>query len=101
MATWKQMVLPYERPMLNRAVWQVVNTLVPYAALWWLLYWSLHVSYWLTLPLALLASGFLVRVFIIFHDCGHGSFFKSQRANMIVGFITGVLTFTPYHLWRW
>ena len=68
------------------------TTLVPYAALWCLMYFSLQVSWWLTLPLAVLAAGFLVRVFIIFHDCGHGSFFPSRRANDILGFITGVLT---------
>jgi omega-6 fatty acid desaturase (delta-12 desaturase) len=62
---------------------------------------SLRVSWWLTLPLALLAAGFLVRVFIIFHDCGHGSFFPSRKANDILGFITGVLTFAPYYHWRW
>jgi len=82
-------------------VWQLVNTLVPYAALWYLMYLSLRVSVWLALPLAVLAAGFLVRVFIIFHDCGHGSFFPSRKANDIVGFITGVLTLTPYHHWRW
>jgi omega-6 fatty acid desaturase (delta-12 desaturase) len=62
---------------------------------------SVRVSYWLALPLAVLAGGFLVRTFVIFHDCGHGSFFKSRRANEILGFITGVLTFTPFHHWRW
>ena len=82
-------------------VWQLVNTLVPYAALWCLMYLSLQVSWWLALPLAVLAAGFLVRVFIIFHDCGHGSFFPSRKANDILGFITGVLTFTPYYHWRW
>ena len=65
------------------------------------MYFSLQVSWWLTLPLAVLAAGFLVRVFIIFHDCGHGSFFPSRKANDILGFITGVLTFTPYYHWRW
>jgi len=78
-----------------------VNTLCPYALLWYLMYRSLAVSYWITLPLAILAGAFLVRVFIIFHDCGHGSYFKSRRANDIVGFIAGVLTFTPYYHWRW
>ena len=63
------------------------------------MYRSLDVSYWLTLALALPAAGFLMRIFIIFHDCGHGSFFKSQRANEIVGFLAGILTFTPYHQW--
>jgi omega-6 fatty acid desaturase (delta-12 desaturase) len=64
------------------------------------MYWSLSVSYWLTVPLAMLAGGFLVRVFIIFHDCGHGSFFKSQKANDAFGVITGILTLTPYYYWR-
>ena len=49
----------------------------------------------------MLAAGFLVRVFIIFHDCGHGSFLPSRKANDMLGFITGVLTFTPYYHWRW
>ena len=57
-------------------------------------------SYWLTLGLAVIAGGFLIRTFIIMHDCGHGAFFKSRRANDIVGFITGVLTLTPYVQWR-
>jgi len=52
-------------------------------------------------PLAILAGAFMVRVFIIHHDCGHGSFFKSPRANHILGAITGLLTFTPYLHWRW
>jgi len=98
---WKKLVAPYQTPAVWRSIWQIVNTLVPYAALWYLMYRSLAVSYWLTLPLAILAGGFLVRVFIIFHDCGHGSFFKSRRAVDIVGFIAGVLTFTPYYHWHW
>jgi omega-6 fatty acid desaturase (delta-12 desaturase) len=65
------------------------------------MYFAVQKAWWLAVPLAMLAGAFLVRVFIIFHDCGHGSFFKSSRANDIVGFITGVLTFTPYFHWRW
>jgi omega-6 fatty acid desaturase (delta-12 desaturase) len=61
----------------------------------------LRVSWWLAVPLAVLAGGFLVRTFIIFHDCGHGSFLASTKANDALGFITGVLTFTPYYHWRW
>ena len=91
----------YQRPALKRALWQLLNTLLPYAALWYLMYLSLTISYWLTAGLALVASGFLVRVFILFHDCGHGSFFKSTKANNVLGFITGVLCFTPYYHWRW
>jgi omega-6 fatty acid desaturase (delta-12 desaturase) len=100
-SSWKQIVARYQKPSVPRGVWQMVNTLVPYAALWYLMYLSRAVSWWLTVPLAVLAGAFLVRAFIIFHDCGHGSFFKSARANHIVGAITGVLTFTPYFHWRW
>jgi omega-6 fatty acid desaturase (delta-12 desaturase) len=100
-AAWKDIVARYQKSEAWPGVWQMLNTLVPYAALWYLMHLSLRVSWWLTLPLALLAAGFLVRVFIIFHDCGHGSFFASRRANHILGFITGVLTFTPYYHWRW
>ena len=98
---WKAIVAKYQKPAVWRAIWQVLNTLVPYAALWYLMYLSLAVSWWLAVPLALLAGGFMVRLFIISHDCGHGSFFKSRTANNVVGFITGVLTFVPYHHWRW
>ncbi|HUJ08954.1 MAG TPA: fatty acid desaturase [Verrucomicrobiae bacterium] len=100
-AAWQEIVARYQQPLLWRSAWQIVNTLVPYALLWYLMYRSLAVSYWITLPLTILAGGFLVRVFIIHHDCGHGAFFKSRKANDIWGFITGVLTFTPYYLWRW
>ena len=100
-SAWKEIVARYQKPAIGRAVWQIVNTLVPYAVIWYLMFRSLEISYWITAPLAILAGGFLVRVFIIFHDCGHGSFFKSRKANDILGFITGVLTFTPYYYWRW
>jgi omega-6 fatty acid desaturase (delta-12 desaturase) len=98
---WKAIVARYQEPALWRGIWQVLNTLVPYAGLWYLIYLSLSISYWLTVPLALLAGGFLVRVFIIFHDCGHGSFFKSRIVNDTLGIVTGVLCFTPYYRWRW
>jgi omega-6 fatty acid desaturase (delta-12 desaturase) len=98
---WKAIVLKYQEPSAWRALWQTVNTLVPYAGLWYLMHVCLAISWWLVIPLAVLAGAFLVRVFIIFHDCGHGSFFKSKIANDAVGFITGILTFTPYYHWRW
>ncbi len=99
--TWKAIVERYQKPSTGRGMWQVINTMVPYTALWVLMYFTVHISWWLTMPIAVLAGAFLVRVFIIFHDCGHGSFFKSQRANHIVGTLAGVLTFTPYFHWRW
>lgn len=100
-ADWKQIVLQCQKPSTGRAIWQITNTLVPYALLWYLMYLALPISFWLVIPLAVMAGAFLIRVFIIFHDCGHGSYFKSRRANDILGFITGMLTFTPYYHWRW
>ncbi|NNC88501.1 MAG: fatty acid desaturase [Akkermansiaceae bacterium] len=100
-ARWKAIVAEYQKPNVWRASWQIVNTIGGYAVLWYLMYLSLSVSWWLVVGLAILAGGFVIRVFIIFHDCGHGSFFKSRLANDIWGFITGVLTFTPYYHWRW
>ena len=100
-AAWKKIVARYQQPSRWRGVWQIVNSLVPYAVLWYLIYLGQAVSWWIALPLTVLAGGFLVRLFIIHHDCGHGSFFKSRKANDVWGFITGVLTFTPYQLWRW
>lgn len=90
----------YRTPSIKKSIWQIINTFVPYIGLWVLIIYSLSVSYWITAFLILLAAGFLVRLFIIFHDCGHGSFFKSQKANRIVGMIFGTLAFTPYYKWH-
>jgi len=100
-AAWKEIVLKYQKSSTWRASWQIVNTIVPYGAIWYLMYLCKPVSWWLVVPLAVLAGAFLVRVFIIFHDCGHGSYFKSRGANDAVGFLTGILTFTAYYHWRW
>jgi hypothetical protein len=80
-AEWKQIVAPYEEPSVWRATAQIVETLGPYVLLCVLMVHSLAVSWWLTLALAALAGTLLMRVFIIFHDCGHGSFFCSRLAN--------------------
>jgi omega-6 fatty acid desaturase (delta-12 desaturase) len=90
----------YQVPNLKRSSWQIANTFVPYIGLWILIVYSLSVSYWLTAFLIVLAAGFLVRQFIIFHDCGHGSYFKSQKANRTVGMFFGILAFTPYDKWH-
>src|SRR6185503_4150969 len=98
--SWQAIVAKYSQPHLGRSIWQIVNSFGPFLVLWGLMYWSLSVSYWLTLLLAPIAAGFLVRVFIILHDCGHGSFFKSMKANDVLGTISGIFTFTPYLQWR-
>jgi omega-6 fatty acid desaturase (delta-12 desaturase) len=100
-AVSKENVARCQTPSLGRAVWQLVNSFVPYLLLWIGMVYALEVSYWLMLPLAMLAAGFLIRIFIIFHDCGHDSFFKSKRANHAVGIVAGLLNLTPYRHWRW
>ena len=80
-AEWKQIVAKYAKADLRQAMWQVATSLIPYFVLFYLALRSVEISLWITVPLCVLAAGFLTRSFIIFHDCGHGSFFKSQKAN--------------------
>jgi omega-6 fatty acid desaturase (delta-12 desaturase) len=99
---WGQALAAYGRPDRRKAVRQIVTSIGPYAVLWALMIatTSLDMPIILTMALAVIAAGFLVRTFIVFHDCCHGSFFASKRANHIVGTITGILTFTPFEPWR-
>ena len=97
----KDNVARFQAASAWRARWQMINSFVPYVLLWFAMDRALAVSYWLMLPIAILAAGFLARIFIIFHDCGHGSFFKSHVANDVWGFLCGIVTFTPYYHWRW
>ena len=92
----------YEKPDRRRAIVQLVDTLVPYFGLWAVMIALVRggFPYGWTLALAVIAGGFAVRIFIIFHDCCHGSFFASRRANTILGFVTGIITFTPYEAWQ-
>ncbi|MFP3940367.1 MAG: fatty acid desaturase, partial [Thermoanaerobaculia bacterium] len=99
-AYWNRVLAPYKKPDTRRAVFQLLSTAVPFVALWGLMLWSLQVSYALTLLLAVPIAGLQVRLFIIQHDCGHGSFFPSKRANDVLGSILGVVTLTPYRYWR-
>ena len=100
-AAMKDILVAHQNASMKQALWQLTNTFVPYVLLWYAMYWTVEVSLWLTVSLAALSGGLLVRIFIIFHDCTHGSYFRSRRANDIVGFIAGVLTFSPYQHWRW
>ncbi len=92
----------YQQPDLFKAIWQLANTFIPYIILWGLMYYSYKAgySYWITLGLAIVAGGLSVRIFIFFHDCSHQSFFASRKANTVLGYICGVLTFTPFEEWR-
>jgi omega-6 fatty acid desaturase (delta-12 desaturase) len=97
---WRKAVRDFQKPEINRSIWQLVNTSVLYIILWGLMVYSLNYAYWITILLAIPAAGMMVRLFIIFHDCGHGSFFTSSKANHWVGSIIGVFVFTPYYYWR-
>lgn len=97
---WQDLVKKYQFPDRWQSIWQIINSFVPFFLLYYLMYRSLSFSYGLVLLLALPAAGLLMRIFIIQHDCGHGSFFRSSRASEVVGTICGVLTLTPYHQWR-
>lgn len=95
----RKQIAPFEQSTTKQSIWQIINTLGPFIILWYLAYISLSVSYWLALIPAVFAAGFLTRIFIIFHDCTHHSFFKDRRANRIVGTIMGVLTLFPFDQW--
>lgn len=95
-------VAKYAQPDYLKALGQISNTFLPYIGLWALMIFFVlqSYSYWITLLLAIPASGFLVRIFIFFHDCTHGAFFPSRRANRILGYITGTMVFTPFEDWQ-
>ena len=97
---WRDAVAPYERPDLRLSVLDLMTSVVPYLALLVAMYFALEVSVLLCLALALPAAGFLLRSYIVFHDCAHGSFLPSKRANRVVGVLTGLLVYSPFEAWR-
>jgi omega-6 fatty acid desaturase (delta-12 desaturase) len=99
-AFWREALAPYARPHSRRAVIDIATSLVPYVALSVAMYLLLDLSYLLVLALAIPAAGFLVRTFIVFHDCAHGSFLPSKRANAWLGAGLGVLVFESFANWR-
>jgi len=97
---WNDLLRPYKGADLRRSLWQVFNTVPLFFGMWYLMLRSLEVSYFLTLAMAFPTAGLMIRMFIFQHDCGHGSFFPSQKANNIFGFFMGILILTPYGYWR-
>ncbi|GGO36868.1 hypothetical protein GCM10010991_31550 [Gemmobacter aquaticus] len=97
---WLSVLARYREPSTRRSLFELAATLVPFLALWALAWMALQVSPWLALALAVLNGAFLVRIFIIQHDCGHGSFLANRKAQDWVGRVLGVLTLTPYAVWR-
>src|SRR5205807_2662316 len=90
----------YRDPSLPRSLTEIAITALPLVGLWAGMWALLHVSYWLTLLLAIPAAGFLVRLFMIQHDCSHGAFFRTRAINDWVGRVIGVATLTPYDYWK-
>jgi omega-6 fatty acid desaturase (delta-12 desaturase) len=99
-ASWHEALAPYARPRLARSLLDVATSVVPYVALSVLIYATLGVSYLLTFALAIPAAGFLVRTFIVFHDCAHGSMLPTKRANAYLGAVLGLMVFAPFRRWR-
>jgi omega-6 fatty acid desaturase (delta-12 desaturase) len=97
---WAQVLAKYREPSHARSVFEVVITVGPFAGLWLLMWASLGLGYWATLIVAVPTAGFLVRLFMIQHDCGHGAFFRRRAANDWLGRLIGALTLTPYDVWR-
>ena len=98
---WTKVLLKYREPDLLRSVFEIAITLLPLAALWALMWFAYSLGYWwLSLLLSVPAAGFLIRLFMIQHDCGHGAFFRHRLANDWTGRALGVLTFTPYDFWK-
>ncbi|PWC60753.1 fatty acid desaturase [Azospirillum sp. TSH100] len=99
-ALLRERLRPYQTPSLVRSLVQLATSVLPFIGCWALMVLSLNISYAVTLLLAVPAAGFLVRIFIIQHDCGHGAFFRSRRANDAIGTLCSVMTLTPYANWR-
>jgi omega-6 fatty acid desaturase (delta-12 desaturase) len=97
---WNERLLPYCKADDRSAIVQLVTTAGLFAIAWWGMLESLAIAWWLPLLIAPFAAGFMVRLFIIQHDCGHGSYFTSRKLNDRVGFTLGILTLTPYHWWK-
>jgi omega-6 fatty acid desaturase (delta-12 desaturase) len=99
-SAWKNLVAQYQTSHTWKSIWQFTNSIIPFLILWYLMARSLEIGYWLTLLLSVPTAGFLMRLFIIQHDCGHGSFFGSRKANDWVGLLCSVFTWTPYYYWQ-
>jgi acyl-lipid omega-6 desaturase (Delta-12 desaturase) len=98
---WRQLLAPYRQASSSRATFQILNTALPFVLLWTLMVLGVRSGhYGMTLLLAVPAALLLTRLFIIQHDCGHGAFFPSRRANNLTGAVIGVVTLVPYAYWR-
>jgi len=97
---WVKILATYREPSAIRSWSELAITVGPFVLLWVLAWASLDVSYWLTLAISVVNAAFLLRLFVIQHDCGHGSFFQNRTVSDWLGRVLGVLTLTPYDVWR-
>ncbi|MBT8460788.1 MAG: fatty acid desaturase, partial [Boseongicola sp.] len=97
---WVKILSAYREPNLLRSSFELAVTMGPFLLLWILAWWSMSISYWLTFIISLFNSAFLLRLFAIQHDCGHGAFFENRTLSDWLGRVIGVLTLTPYDVWR-
>ena len=97
---WTDALAPYARPTLRRSIAGLLTSVVPYLGLLVAMYFALRVSYLATLVIGVLAAGFLLRTYIVFHDCAHGSFLPTKRGNLWLGSVLGVLVYAPFANWR-
>ncbi|QDC09448.1 fatty acid desaturase [Oceanicola sp. D3] len=97
---WVSILSRYRASTPSRSLFELGVTIGPFVSLWALAWWSLSYSYWLTLALSLCNAAFLLRLFAIQHDCGHGAFFDNRTLSDWLGRVLGVLTLTPYDVWR-
>lgn len=99
MANWKEIVAKYQVPSNRKAILQILTSFLPFIALWSLMYFSLDWSLWLAIPIGIINVFFLIRIFIIQHDCGHQSFFKSRKLNNLIGVLCSLFSTIPYKYW--
>ena len=103
-AKYREKLAKYREPTLWKSLWQLISTLVlflaAYIGMWWNEDGQLS-SVWVTVALSVPAGLMIIRLFVIHHDCGHGSFFQSKKANDFFGFFLGAMALTPYQPWRW
>ncbi|MHA6252872.1 Delta(5) desaturase DesA [Oceanobacillus sp. CAU 1775] len=99
-AQLRKSVQPFATADTKASIIQIINTIIPFFILWFLAYQALSISIFLSLALSVVAAGFVIRTFIIFHDCTHMSFFKNGKANRVVGTITGIITHFAFEKWK-
>ncbi|HEY5713735.1 MAG TPA: fatty acid desaturase [Candidatus Gracilibacteria bacterium] len=101
LSDWLQLCRPFRKASYAKSTWQIINSFGGFFLSWVAAYFALKISFFLALPFIVLIAGFAIRIFIIQHDCGHGSFFPNRKANDRLGFWCGLLTLAPYKHWKW